>query len=145
MLPALAGLNYMHHSAGVMENSLTASYAKMVIDNEIFGMIGRFMRGMEVNDSTLALDVIRAVGPEGNFLGERHTLDHFRAEQYIPLLTCRDNYDGWKAQGGRALEEVARERARDILATHHPEPLPEDMERELREFVRSVEVREGVA
>ena len=66
-----------------MENC-TWFLMKTVIDNEILGNVIRVLKGVEVNKETLAIDIIREVGPAGNFLAHEHTARNFRQEFYIP-------------------------------------------------------------
>ena len=69
-LVALSGSNFIHDAAGLVEFASTASYKQYVIDNEIIGMVMRAVRGIEVTDETIAVDVYRRVGPGGNFLDD---------------------------------------------------------------------------
>jgi trimethylamine--corrinoid protein Co-methyltransferase len=128
---ALAGTNFIHLSVGMMEQMLLASYEQCVIDDEIIGAAFRIARGLEVNEETLAVDVIREIGPGGHFLGHDHTARNFRRELWFPKLTNRDTYPGWMAAGGKDMRQRANERARQILASHHPRPLTAEQEREL--------------
>lgn len=131
LLSVLAGSSFVLHGAGELENTLAVSYEKILIDEEVIHMARRLARGIEVTPETLGFDVIQAVGPQGDFLNTDHTFDHFRTEQFMPKMMVRDKYDVWEAAGGRRAEERARERARDLLASHQPEPLPDEAVREL--------------
>ena len=82
------------------------------------------MAGIEINDETLALDLIDEANPDGQYLDSKHTFAHFR-ERWYPHVFERDNYDNWLAHGGKSLAERAAERVSEILAEHKPEPLPE--------------------
>jgi len=115
---------------GGLEGVRINSPAAMVIDNEIIDYALRFIQGIEVNDETLAVDVIHSVGPRGNYLGERHTLEHFR-ERWKSRIADIGAFETWEAEGGKSLDVVAKEKVREILATHEPEPLPEAVEREI--------------
>ena len=84
MLPALAGANLIY-GMGMLEMGQVLSFSQMVMDNEFAAMIKRSIRGIEVNDELMAVDVIKRVGIGGNFLGQQHTMDHLDAEQ-IPLV-----------------------------------------------------------
>ncbi len=128
---ALAGTNFIHLSIGMMEQMMLASYEQCVIDDEILGAAFRIARGIEVNDDTIALDVLREVGPGGNFLGHDHTASHLRKEIWFPKVTNRETYPGWMAAGGKDMRQRANERARQILATHHPRPLSPEQEAEV--------------
>ena len=127
----MAGISYVAHGAGELENTLAVSYEKTVVDDEIISMARRLVSGFDVTAETMAFDVIKEAGPRGNYLLADHTGRHFRAEQFLPGLLVREKYDVWQAGGGRRMEERARDRARQLLATHVPEPLPEVIVREL--------------
>ena len=127
----MAGISYVAHGAGELENTLAVSYEKTVVDDEIVGMARRLVHGIDVTPETLAFDVIKEIGPRGNYLTAEHTASHFRSEQFLPGLLVREKYDVWQAAGGKRMEERARDRVRQLLATHEPPPLPEDIVREL--------------
>jgi trimethylamine--corrinoid protein Co-methyltransferase len=94
----------------------------LVSMDEVVGMVTRFMQGVEVSDETLALDVIDQVGPGGHFLGEAHTVRHYR-ENWFPRLHDRHNRAGWEQAGAQTLGDRARARVQEILETHQPVPL----------------------
>jgi len=140
MTDALGGGNIVH-DLGYLESGLSGSLPQLVICNEILGWLEHFVRGVEINDETLALDLIDEVGPDGQFLDSDHTLKHFR-ERWYPQLFERDNYDGWLAKGSKTLAERAAERVSTILAQHKPEPLPEDAARAVHAIVERAEARQ---
>ncbi|HJX03065.1 MAG TPA: trimethylamine methyltransferase family protein [Dehalococcoidia bacterium] len=118
LLCALAGANFIHDAAGLMEFALTVAYEKYVIDNEILGMVMRAVEGIRVDDETLAYDLIKQVGPGGNFVSTKHTRRFMRKEHYQPLLSDRDNREDWESRGKKATWQHAAEKVRDILAGH---------------------------
>jgi trimethylamine--corrinoid protein Co-methyltransferase len=138
---AQAGINIIIGAGGSLQNALGASFAKFVIDDEINGFVRRICEGIEFTPETLALDLMKAVGPAGHFLTEHHTLTHFRRELFRPGLSNRSAYEAWAASGRRPIDEMAQAEAGRILREHHPEPLPEDIEAELWDVVRSAERR----
>jgi trimethylamine--corrinoid protein Co-methyltransferase len=89
LLVAMSGANYIHDAAGLMEADLTISYDKLVVDNEILGMCQRVLRGIEVNDETLATELMIEKGPGGDYLVEDHTIRHMRGEFLMPDLANR--------------------------------------------------------
>jgi trimethylamine---corrinoid protein Co-methyltransferase len=109
----------------------------MLMDCEIFSIIHKVMQGIVIDDETLALDVIRAVGPGGNFLNQKHTLKHMR-EIFIPQFMDRRPYNVWeeKHDDGR---HWALEKARKILDNHQPEPLDSRISTELKKIIAFVE------
>jgi trimethylamine--corrinoid protein Co-methyltransferase len=83
--------------------------------------------------------VIRRVGPGGDYLAERHTVKHFRQELWRPKHLNRDNPETWEKKGSKSYNERVTEKARTILATHQPEPLPEDVAVKLDEIAGRAE------
>ncbi len=90
LLVAMSGANYIHDILGLMDFDLTVSYEKMVVDNEILGMVQRVLKGVEVNEETLAEGLIIEKGPSGDFLTEEHTVNFMRDEFFMPSLSNRD-------------------------------------------------------
>ncbi len=115
LMAALAGGNFIHEAAGLLEGAMTASYAQYIIDNDIIGGCLRALRGVEVNEDTLAVDVIASVGPGGNFLGEAHTVKYMRTEAFFPKVSDRRSYQAWQAAGGKDSWTTAEELARKLL------------------------------
>ncbi len=136
---ALAGGNYIHDACGLMESCLLISYEQYVIDNEMLGMVARVLEGIRVTPETLSFDQIKEIGPRGNFMGLRHTLDHIRSEHYLPTIFDRSTYDTWDANGAKDIKEAAREKAREILENHQVEPLPQEMQDELKAIIKNAE------
>ena len=107
LLVAMSGANYIHDAAGLMEADLTVSYEKLVLDNEVLGMCQRVLRGIEVTDESLALDVALGKAPGEDYIGESHTRRHMRREFYNPQLTNRDKR-GAPGSGGGAMDRAHR-------------------------------------
>ncbi len=122
---------------GLLDGSRIWSFEQMLMDCEIFSIIHKMVSGIAVNDETLALDVIRAVGPSGHYLTEKHTLKHMR-DLWLPTLFDRRPFEEWavKQDGAR---DWAREKARKILETHQPEPLDPAVSAELGRIIGSLE------
>ncbi len=130
-LAAQAGGNLVH-DMGYIESGLTASYEMLVTMDEVAGLVGRLMGGIEVSEETLALDLINEVGPGGHFLGETHTVRHFRKNWY-PTLFDRQYRKTWSARGSLSLGERANRRVRQILQEHRPPELPLEIRSKLDE------------
>lgn len=120
--PILAGAD-MIAGIGLLEDCRTVWLEQLVIDSEMSRIIGRMAQGIEVNDDTLALDVIEKVGIGKDFLGQRHTMEHFRTEHFIPIVTDRSSYDTWKAKGSKTMLDRAGDEVRRILKEHTVEPV----------------------
>lgn len=118
LLCALAGANLIHDAAGLMEFAMTVSYEKFVIDNEILGMVMRAVEGIRVDNDTLAFDLIKEVGPGGNFVTAKHTRQFMRSEHYKPLISDRDSREEWEAKGKNTTWEKASEMVQQLMSNH---------------------------
>jgi trimethylamine--corrinoid protein Co-methyltransferase len=121
---------------GLLDDCTTLQLEEIVIDTEIVKIVFRLAKGIEVNDETLALDLIRKVGPGGNFLAERHTLDHLRKEHFIPVLTDRRSYEAWLKDGAKDLVKRAKEKVKTILEKHRPDPLEKDVVKRIGQIIK---------
>ncbi|MBW1995354.1 MAG: trimethylamine methyltransferase family protein, partial [Deltaproteobacteria bacterium] len=74
---------------GQLESEMTISPAQAVIDDEIISYVKRYLRGIEVTQETLAVDITRNVGISGSFLDQMHTFEYFRSELFMPALLFR--------------------------------------------------------
>jgi len=138
LLCALAGANFIHDAAGLMEFAMTACYEKYVIDNEILGMVMRAVEGIRVDDETLAYDLIQQVGPGGNFVTAKHTRRFMRREHYQPTLSDRDSREEWETKGEKMTRERAAETVRTILDSHTgglPAPVRQQVLSEIKGIV----------
>jgi trimethylamine--corrinoid protein Co-methyltransferase len=139
----LAGANWTRVVAGALEYHFTASYEMLVIHDEMFGMALRIARGMEINEDTMATSLIKAIAPlGGHYMAEKHTLDHISSERYLPTISDKHTRGDWEKAGSRDLAQAARERVKQILATHEPDPpLPRDIEKDLDETKAQIKKR----
>jgi len=120
--------------AGCVEGGLLFSPELLVIADELAGMTRRAVEPFEVSDETIALDVIRSVGPGNVFLGEGHTLKHFR-ELWSPRVLSWEGRQPWEEAGAKTLRQRARERVFHIWETHEVPPLPDDVLAGMREII----------
>jgi trimethylamine--corrinoid protein Co-methyltransferase len=130
LLNALAGIN-LNQSLGTLAFGLYGSQEMVVICDELVRSIKHVLRGITVDDDTLAVDVIREAGFGGSFLAADHTVRHFRKELYFPALFQRKTIDQWLAEGSKTALEVAHDRVEQILAVAGPVPLPPEVDRAL--------------
>jgi len=118
---------------GFLHGSRIWSYAEMMMDCEIFSIIHRMMQGIVVDDESLALDTIAAVGPGGNFLSQKHTLKHMR-DMFLPQFMDRRPYNEWEERKDEA-HDWALDKARKVLATHQPEPMDPKLSAEMAKII----------
>jgi trimethylamine--corrinoid protein Co-methyltransferase len=109
------------------------------MSDDLIGYAKRFVNGIEVNDETLALDVIDKVGPGGNFLTEKHTLKYFKTETWYPDLFKRTIYENWVSDGKKTLTQRTNDKLINILEQYEPEPLPQDVQQKIRAIVERAE------
>lgn len=134
-LAAHAGANNVSESAGMLGSLMALSLEAMVIDNEMLGAVLRTVRGIEVNDETLSLDVIeRAVHGDGHYLRSEQTLRLMRTEFEYPALADRRPPGEWEAAGSPDIRRLAGERVRSILSTHYPRYIDPAVDRKVREL-----------
>jgi len=122
---------------GLLHGSRILSYEQMVMDCEIYSIARSMLKGIPVDDEDLALDVIRTVGPGGNYLAQKHTRQHMRS-LWLPRLMDRRPYEQWAEKKDGAVD-AARQRAREIIATHKPDPLDPKLAEELKRIIAAQE------
>ncbi len=132
MTVALSGSNYIHDAIGILEMCQVFSYDKMIIDNEILGNVLRLMRGIQVNEDTLAFDVIKAVGCGGHFLADDHTVRHVRTEFFMPKVSDRQTRIKWQEGGSLTAENRAHKIVEKILSKHIPMPVAKEVKEKIR-------------
>jgi len=137
LLPSLAGANLVY-GAGMLDSGMVLDYGKMILDDEINHIIKRIVKGVQVTETSLSVDLIKEVGCPGNYLTHPSTLDHF-SELIQPKLMNRESYENWSAKGRTDLYERALERARDLMETHQPKPISEKAQQEIDEIIRETE------
>ncbi len=138
IMSAQSGANLIH-DVGYIEHGNTASLENLAICDDLVGYARRMTGGIEVSEETLALDVIDAVGPGGNYLMEDHTLKHFKQETWYPRLFERKVYENWEKEGKKTLTQRANQRVIDILEGYQPEPLPADVQKKIRRIIERAE------
>jgi trimethylamine--corrinoid protein Co-methyltransferase len=128
------------HDVGYTGSGMTGSLQQLVMMNEAIGLTKRIRQGIEVTPETLAVDVIHDVGPGGHFLGEKHTLRHFR-EFWLPELIERGKVDDWEAAGSKTLGDRVQEKLMEILDTYQPPGLPEGVPAQIEDILAEAEAR----
>ena len=119
----LSGAN-LNFFSGFLETAMSGSLEVLYFANDVVGYLDRIIGGLEISAETLALDVIDQVGPEGNFLGEEHTLEHYQ-ENWRPGTLARPNWASFVAGGSKDYRDRANEKINEILSQRVKKPLPE--------------------
>jgi trimethylamine--corrinoid protein Co-methyltransferase len=129
------------HDVGYTESAMTGSVFQLAMMDESIGYSRRITRGIEVNEDTLAVDVIHNVGPNGHYLREQHTRDYYKTEFFYPNLCDRRNYEEWVMMGKQTMSDRVISRVQDILATHEPSPIKPETEKVIKEVLAAAEKR----
>lgn len=133
MAAGLAGGNLIYESSGMTASLLGASFEAFILDDEMHSLIYRAIRGIEVNQETLAFDTIcEMVLGVGHFLGGAHTIAAMERDYFYPKIADRDAPVTWAEKGQPDAWGRARTAAKQILATHHPQYLPAETEARIR-------------
>ena len=134
MLPALTGSNVIY-GMGMMEMGMTMSYEQLLTDAEIVRMTRRILQGIPVDKDTMALDVIKAVGPASNYLAQKHTRKYMRQELSTTQFIDRTQRESWMKKGGMTMTEATKAKAIDILENYEAAPLPDDVKKRIHDIV----------
>lgn len=132
---ALSGANFILHACGILDAYMTSSLEKFVLDEENCAMVRHIRKGIPVNESTLAFDCIRDVGPTGNYLTHDHTMEHYR-ELFRPNLFNRDAYGAWKNAGEQDCAQLAKQQWERRIADFSVSPLSPDALKSLADYVK---------
>ena len=136
MLSALLGrVHFVLHAAGFLESGLSASFAKMVMDADQLSHLLGLVKGLRIDDDTLALDAIRDIGPSGHFFGHGHTIEHYDSVFYRPMTAETGTWDQWVEEGRRDVEARAAAVAASLIESFEPPALGEGIAEGLDEFV----------
>jgi trimethylamine--corrinoid protein Co-methyltransferase len=120
---------------GTLDGSFVSSLEQMYLNVEIFRLARHAHRGIDTSGEKWLVDQIERVGPGGDFLGERTTVESIRnGEWYLPGVGTRTSYDDWCAGGRKDVLADISEKVAEILEAYEPLPLGDDVERELEKI-----------
>jgi trimethylamine--corrinoid protein Co-methyltransferase len=142
VLSSLSGATLVH-DVGFLDCADIGSLEMLVMNDEIIAMARRIMRGIEISDDTLMLDLIDAVGPGGEFISSKETARRCRTEIWNPTLMDRNAWVNWEAAGSQTMYDRIKARLREILATHKPPPLPDGAAERIEAILQVAEAREA--
>jgi trimethylamine--corrinoid protein Co-methyltransferase len=139
---SLSGASLVH-DVGMLDCVDIGSLPLLVMADEVIAMVKRIMRGVQVDQETIMLDLIEKVGPGGSFLGEYQSASLCRSEIWTPKLGDRDPYVIWEGKGGRSMEERVKDKLDQILVSHLPLPLAPDVQAAIKDILEKAENREA--
>ena len=129
------------HDVGFLDCADIGSLEMLVLNDEIIAMTRRIMRGVEVSDDTLMLDLIDEIGPGGEFMSAKETAKRCRKEIWAPTLLDREPWENWEAAGALTTKDRVQARVREILQTHQPPPLPDGVAEQIEAILQAAEER----
>ncbi len=131
----MGGVNLLKHGAGWMEGGLQTSFEKMVLDADLLQMVACFLTPLETDESAMALDAVREVGPGGHYFGAAHTQARYKTAFYSPLISDWRNYESWEEAGRPEAFGTANRLYKEIIAGYEAPPLDPAIREELEAFV----------
>lgn len=143
IMAALSGAA-MVHDLGFVDSGNIGSLPLVVMCDEIIGMVKHMLRGIEINEETLMLDLIHQVGPGGHYLAEPRSVAVCRREIWVPSMMERQAYTLWEGQGGRTLADRAWDKLRAIIRTHEVPPLPGEVGTQIGQIIGEMEAQYGI-
>lgn len=132
---ALAGVNFMLHTAGWLEGGLVMSYEKFMMDTDQANMLGVLLKGVDLSENGQAMDALREIGPGAHFLGAAHTQANFEQAFYRSTIADNNSFEQWEADGALSAEARAHQKWKDLLAAYQAPPLDEATDEALIDFM----------
>ena len=136
LLPSVAGASVLF-GLGLLDGSNLLRYEEIVLEAEAAETVRRILEVRDFSDEAFALDLIMEMGPGGVYLDQEHTVTHMRDALYLSPLSDRDSFEDWYAKGQVSRVDAARDKVREILANHQPDPLPNAVRQEMNEVVEA--------
>jgi trimethylamine--corrinoid protein Co-methyltransferase len=131
----MGGVNLLMHGAGWMEGGLQASFGKMALDADLLSMVAEFLRPLRVEESELALEAMREVGPGGHFFGAEHTKTRYRTAFFAPMISDWRNYETWREAGSPTAADAAERAVAERLSNFAAPPFEPERREALEAFV----------
>ena len=133
---ALAGANYVLHSAGWLEGGLCTGFEKLIMDADRLGGYQKLLgQGLVTDENAFARDAYEEVAPGGHFLGSAHTMRNYQTAFYEPKLSDSENVESWEEGGSKDMRRRAFERWNDMLNRYEKPPIDPAKEEELKAYV----------
>lgn len=134
MTTGVSGVAFVLHAAGIMHYYNAFSYEKFVIDDEICGMVKKFMKGYDFDEDMFIFDDVEEVGSGGHYLYQESTLEYMN-EFRRPILSSRADWEAWKNKGGKSTAEVARDKWQKMLADYEEPAMDPAMAEEVNAYI----------
>ena len=133
---ALAGVNFMLHTAGWLEGGLAMGYEKFILDVDQANMISVLLKGIDLSENAQALDALHEVGPGSHFLGAAHTQANFETAFYRSTIADNNSFEQWQQEGATDAAQRANSIWKKLLADYQPPKLDPAIDESLVDFIR---------
>lgn len=137
LMGLMSGGHMVEQVFGVLDAIMTISYEKFIIDEEMMSRVIRICEGVDTSDSEISLDVMKAVGPGGNYLSHADTFKRFK-NQWRPTVSCWSSYDKWESSGKESGMAKANKKYKEILESRPEMMIPKDLDRDLKAYLAKV-------
>jgi|TARA_B110000495_G_scaffold200563_1_gene216064 trimethylamine--corrinoid protein Co-methyltransferase len=132
---ALAGVNFMLHTAGWLESGLAMCYEKFIMDADQAGMLAITLKGVDLSENAQALDAFREVGPGAHFLGAKHTQANFETAFYRSEIADNNSFEQWEEEGSLDCAMRANKQWKQMLNDYEAPELDQGIDEALLEFI----------
>lgn len=132
---ALAGVNFMLHTAGWLEGGLVMGYEKFIMDVDQANMLGVLLNGVDLSENGQAMDALREVGPGSHFLGAEHTQANFETAFYRSTVADNNSYEQWEEEGSQDTAQRANKIWKQMLNEYEPPALDASIDEALQDFM----------
>ena len=132
---ALAGVNFMLHTAGWLEGGLAMGYEKFIMDADQAGMIARLLDGIDLSENGQAMDALREVGPGAHFLGATHTQANFETAFYTSTIADNNSFEQWHQDGAKDAPTRANAIWKQMLQDYEAPPLDPAIDEALQSYI----------
>lgn len=135
LAPLISGVDFVLQSCGILESFHTIGYEKFIIDEETLATVKRFVSGYEISEALMGLSMMEDSGPGASFLGEQHTIDHFRKDQRVSGLFSKEGYAQWEREGALTMEQKAGKLVENRLKEYSEPDMTTEQEKILKEYL----------
>jgi trimethylamine--corrinoid protein Co-methyltransferase len=132
---ALAGVNFMLHTAGWLEGGLSMGYEKFIMDADQAGMLKVLLNGVDLSENGQALDAFREIGPGAHFLGAEHTQNNFEAAFYRSEVADNNSFEQWEQEGSLDCAMRANKKWKQMLSDYKAPDLDPGIDEALLEYI----------
>ncbi len=130
----------MIYGVGMLDSALAWDYASALLQNEFLDMVLKVVNGIQISEANIAYDVIKEVGPAGEFITHEHTLQNFKKMSKTTLMNRQDR-DQWVLSGSNEIADLAYEKSLEILESYRTEPRSDDVQKDLDRIYSEFEER----